>query len=609
MLRTYQVRIINELITWLRTNKGNPCLQMPTGSGKSWIIAAFCEKVLQGKKDAKILMLAHVQELIEQNYDKLITLMPNVDAGIYSAGLGRKELNHPITYGSIQSLRKSSEQLGFIDFVIVDECHLISHEEEGGYRNLIAELTTINPKLKVIGLTATPYRLGHGYITEEPAIFTEILNPVSIEQLITLGFLAPLRSKLTDLQYDTSEVAKRGKSGDFKEKELQECVNTTDLNAQAVAEIVKFAGTERKAWLIFCAGIEHAFAVTDELRNKSITSECITGELDSAERKRILQGFKSGNIKALTNVDVLTTGFDYPDIDLIAFLRPTQSTSLYVQMAGRGMRPKSHIDDCLILDFAGLVKTHGPVTNPSINNAKHNLYRICPECREICNINAIICPHCGYVFEKSEDGSGGERKTQDKLDVHADIMDDDKGKITANVTSWDWVYYISKKSGKEMIRLVYHTDNVFVKPVDEYLCINHDGYARDTAWRRLAKISLACNVKLNFDMSIEDIQDAFEDVPHPDRIIYKKAGKDNKFFKVLKLEWDNPPQAIEKMYRECNNCKCSDTNGGTCDQQDECVAIDVPCCNDWEPNTGKYRDYHPYTIDWDNISVKQEISF
>jgi DNA repair protein RadD len=122
---------------------------------------------------------------------------------------------------------------------------------------------------------------------------------------------------------------------------------------------------ERKAWLVFCTGVKHAEHVAEVLRQHGVATECVLGETPKKERERIIADFKAGRIRALTNANVLTTGFDYPDIDLIAMLRPTMSASLYVQMAGRGMRVKSHTDHCLVLDFAGVVEAHGPITNCS----------------------------------------------------------------------------------------------------------------------------------------------------------------------------------------------------------------------------------------------------
>jgi DNA repair protein RadD len=171
MLRAYQQRAIDQLYDWMKNNEGNPCLVLPTGSGKSHIIAAICKDALQNWPETRILMLTHVKELIEQNAEKLRSLWPGAPMGIYSASIGKRELGEPITFAGIQSVRNKARMIGGVDLIIIDESHFIGHKDEGGYRKLIAELTEINPHLRVIGLTATPYRLGHGLITDKPAIF------------------------------------------------------------------------------------------------------------------------------------------------------------------------------------------------------------------------------------------------------------------------------------------------------------------------------------------------------------------------------------------------------------------------------------------------------
>jgi DNA repair protein RadD len=401
MLRDYQQRTIDQLYKWFSDGrKGHPCIELPTGSGKSHIVAALCKEALQTWPETRILMLTHVKELIEQNAGKMRDHWPNAPLGIYSAGMRRRDIGEPITFAGIQSVRNKADQIGHVDLVLIDECHLVSHKQEGGYRKLIDDLTSINPALRVIGLTATPYRMGHGYITDEPALFSDIIAPVSIEELIFKGFLAPLRSKLTAHKLSVDGVHKRG--GEYIESELQAAVDTDDHNVSVVDEVISLAG-DRRSWLFFCAGVKHAHNVADILNARGISAACIVGETPKAERERIIAGFRSGEIRALTNANVLTTGFDHPDLDLIAMLRPTLSTGLYVQMAGRGMRPKSHTDHCMVLDFAGVVQTHGPITavnpkKPSGKGEGEAPVKVCEACKELNHISAKECIACGEPF-------------------------------------------------------------------------------------------------------------------------------------------------------------------------------------------------------------------
>jgi DNA repair protein RadD len=532
MLRDYQQRTIDQLYSWFEAgHSGNPCLVLPTGSGKSHIVAALCKDALQNWPETVVLMLTHVKELIEQNAEKMRQHWPGAPMGIYSASIGKKQLGEPITFAGIQSIRTKARKIGHVDLVIIDECHLVNHKDEGGYRQFLSELMVINPALRVVGLTATPYRLGHGLITDKPALFDALIEPVSIEELVFKGYLANLRSKVTKSRLDTTGVHKRG--GEFIESELQSAVDTDDNNQRVVREVIDLAG-DRKAWLFFCTGVKHAMHIAEVLRQQGITAECVTGETPKKERETILAAFKRGEIKALTNANVLTTGFDYPDIDLVAMLRPTMSASLYVQMAGRGMRVKSHTDHCLVLDFAGVVATHGPITNvqPPKKAGDGNgeaPVKVCDNCGELVHISVMVCPACGHAFPEPE------RK---KLELRDDDIMGLEGK-DMEITSWNWRRHVSKASGKEMLSCTYYGD-LSAKPITEYLPILHDGYAGNRAMNQLLTMAnssgadLSQAAHLEGSEGLEYLAVQMSNSRPPSGIEYRLDGK---FHRVLKRSW------------------------------------------------------------------------
>lgn len=528
MLRDYQQRAIDQLYSWFQNHPvGDPCIEMPTGAGKSHVIAALCKDALQSWPETRILILSHVKELLEQDAEKIRHHWPNAPMGIYSAGLKQKMLGEPITVAGIQSVRTKALDIGHIDIMIVDECHLINHKAEGGYRQLIGELRNINLKLRVIGLTATPYRLGHGLITDQPAIFTDLIKPVSIEELIARGFLAPLRSKHTQQQIDTSQIKKRG--GEFIQGQLEAAVDQDDLTKAAVAEIVRRA-SGRKSWLIFCAGISHSQNVRDELRTHGIISEMVTGETPAAERRKILDRFRKGSVQALTNANVLTTGFDHPGIDLLAFLRPTMSPSLYVQMAGRGMRIDPCKDDCLVLDFAGNVERHGPITaveppRRSKDEPGDAPTKTCPKCDEILHASVKICPQCGYTFPAVERAY--------KLSS-ADILGLDATKMI--VRDWQWRAHTSRASGKEMVKVTYYPQDLAGEMVTEYLPITHSGVAGERARRTLVEIASRSGVEIDSD-NTKSIVESLNRGRRPENIEYHRDGK---FFRVTSRTFGKP---------------------------------------------------------------------
>lgn len=525
-LREYQRRSIDQLYEWMRENDGNPCLELPTGAGKSHIVAALCKDALQNWPETRVLMLTHMKELIEQNAAKMREHWPNAPLGIYSASVGKKQLGEPITFAGIQSIGKRAAQIGHTDIIIIDECHLVGHKDQGGYRALIAELQAINQSIRVIGLTATPYRLGHGLITDKPAIFDGIVKPVSIEELVFKGYLAPLRSKHTSKKLDTTGVHKRG--GEFIESELQEAVNTAENNAALVSEITARANG-RKSWLLFCVGVQHAQAMADALIAAGVKAECVTGATPKKERERIIASFKAGEITALTNANVLTTGFDAPDTDLIVLARPTLSPALYVQMAGRGMRLKSHIDDCLVLDFAGCVETHGPVTavippSRSGERSGNPPVKPCPECGEILHASTMTCTACGHIFEREEP----------KLALRNDDIMGINGREMA-VTSWLWSKHTSQNSGKDMLRCTYY-GLLSDKPVTEYFCVTHTGYAGDKAARAVGAIAYRAGVGDIVDIDLLQAATALTAGTPPASIEYKKDGN---FYRVLDRIWQD----------------------------------------------------------------------
>lgn len=523
MLRDYQQRSIDQLYDWMRSNSGHPCLVLPTGSGKSHIVAALCKDALQNWPETQILMLTHVKELIQQNAEKLRQHWPNAPLGIYSAGLGSKRLD-AITYAGIQSVRNKAALIGHVDLVIIDECHLVSHRAEGGYRMLLEELTKINPRLRVVGLTATPYRLGHGLITDDPALFDGLIEPVSIEELIYKGYLAPLRSKITTAKISADGVHKRG--GEYIESELQAAVDRKEINGPVVDEII--AQSEgRKSWLIFCVGVDHSYNIRNELRDRGISAETITGETPKGERARIIADFKAGRITALTNANVLTTGFDHPDTDLLCLLRPTMSPSLYVQMAGRGMRPKSHTDHCKVLDFAGVIQTHGPITNVDPGRKAGNgeaPVKVCPECDELVHISVMTCPTCGYDFPPPE-------PKQTTL-YNQDIMGMDGDEM--NVANVQWRIHTSYTSGKEMLKATYYGTAISDPMIHEYLTILHDGYAGEKARRTLGTIAQSSGVQLADAPDFYALPDLLNDGIAPSWIKYQKDGK---FYRILERKW------------------------------------------------------------------------
>lgn len=529
-LRDYQERSIAQTFKALSETEGNPCLVLPTGAGKGVIIAELCRRIVQQAPEMRLLMLTHVKELIAQNAEKLRTLWPGAPMGIYSSALRKRELGEPITFAGIQSVRTRADEIGHIDLIVIDECHLVGHRDEGGYRTLIKSLTGINPRLRVLGLTATPWRLGHGLITERGAFFSELVEPVTVEELIHKGFLSTLRSKHPSTQLDTAGVKRRG--GEFIESELAKTVDTEDQNQAVVLETIDRA-EGRNHLLVFCVGVEHAEHVAAAFEANGVTSSVLTGADSKVQRERKIADFKAGKIRALCNVNVLTTGFDFPEIDCLVMLRPTLSPVLYVQMIGRGMRLKELAENCLVLDFAGLVSTHGPITAVQPPKKKGSAkegeapVRMCPECHELLHMSCMVCV-CGYEFPPPE-------KAPPKLH-NDDIMGIEGQEM--EVQEWEWRKHTSGSTGKEMLRVSYYGVNLSDPQVDEYLTVTHEGRAGQYAMNRLRHLATASGAVLTSDLETT-AQNMNKGEP-PRLIEYMKNGK---FFRVTRRSWE--PKQLE----------------------------------------------------------------
>lgn len=482
--RSYQVEAVDSLYRYFSSQSGNPVLALPTGTGKSVIIAMFLQSVFQQFPGQKVMVLTHVKELIQQNHEKLMTLWPSAPAGIYSAGLNRKDIGRKITFAGIGSVAKKAEQFGHVDLVIVDEAHLVSPNDETMYRAFLSDLKKVNPFLKVIGLTATPWRLGTGCLTDD-GIFTDICfditNLQAFNRLIAEGYLAPLIPRQTRQMLDTDGVHMRG--GEFIQSELQCAVDKQEVTHAAIKEAMELAH-DRKHWLVFASGVEHAIHIAEMLNDMGVPAVAIHSKMSDAERDAAILGFKSGKYRAAVNNNVLTTGFDFPAIDCIIVLRPTASTVLWVQMLGRGTRPWEGKINCLVLDFAGNTRRLGPINDPVIPRKKGSKggeapVKLCGACATYNHASVTHCCYCGAEFSfqvKIKQTAASDQL----LRGDAPIVD---------VFKVDHITYSKhEKAGRPpMVKVTYYCG---MRSFNEYVCIEHEGFAQRKArqwWRERSK--------------------------------------------------------------------------------------------------------------------------
>lgn len=484
-LRYYQADALNGLWGYLTTQPGNPLIAMPTGTGKSIVIAEFVRYVVQNFPGSRVLMLTHVKELIEQNFAKLCAVWPTAPAGIFSAGLGKKDTMFPITYAGIQSIHKHADTFGRIDLVLVDEAHLISDKANGRYVKFLGALREVNPTLRVIGLSATPYRMGLGVLTEGGMFDGVAYDNTKREDFVRLireGFLAPLVAKRTNIQLDTDTVKVSG--GEFVLSDLQEKCNIDSTNLAAIREAVTLAG-DRKSWLVFGTGTVHVEALSDVLNRVGIPATFVHSKMSGGDRDRRIAAFKAGEVKALCNMGILTTGFDHPALDCIIMLRPTRSPGLWVQMLGRGTRPCEGKRDCLVLDFAGNTARLGPINDPVLPRKKGKggggaaPVKVCGNCFTFVHLSVRECPECGFLFPTNDRGLKAEAST---LDLIADA-----GLKIKEYTPTGIYACRHEKPGKPDSMRVDIQCGLSIS-FSIYLCLEHGGWASQKSceqWFRL----------------------------------------------------------------------------------------------------------------------------
>lgn len=386
-LRPYQQEACDKAILYFKSNSTPALIVLPTGAGKSLVIAELT-RIAKGR----VLILAHVKELIEQNYQKLKAL--GEDAGIYSAGLNKKDTAQKLIFASIQSVANAPfDFFEKFSLLIIDECHRISLNKESQYQEVYQKLKDNNHNIKVLGLTATPYRLDMGWIynyhykgilrTEEERFFKKCIYELSLRFMIKNDYLTP--PVLIDSPvacYDFSKIKIKKESGRYSLDDIKGVLKDQKRITPSIIKNILDQSIDRKGVMIFTSSVDHAKEVLKLLPcNKS---SIVTAKTDIKMRDILIKDFKEQKIKYLVNVSVLTTGFDAPHVDLIAILRPTESVGLYQQIVGRGLRLYENKQDCLVLDYTGVGIN---IYSPEIGNKKSETDSMPVK---------VECPKCGF---------------------------------------------------------------------------------------------------------------------------------------------------------------------------------------------------------------------
>ena len=408
--RPYQEKAVEAVFTAVQDGETSALIQAATGAGKTIIFSLLIKQWLSRHPKARIAVLAHRRELVSQAREKLLKVFPDVKAGVVCASLERKrDFDQSVTIASIQTLARQ-EDLEPFDLIIVDEVHRLPPKNvDSQMRRFLDESRVRNPNLFLLGVTATPFRLGHGYIygprcqDAEANWFRKRHAHISIETLQEEKFLSSYLQLVaeTDMRDELKSCA-RDSFGEYEARDLENTVIKLE-HLKSTVRTLEAHAQDRRSIVIFCVSIGHTERLVEAFAEEGIVCEAIHSEMTLSDRDDILQRFNRGETRILANVGVLTEGWDAPRTDCIVLCRPTLSAALYVQMVGRGLRTFSGKRDCLVLDLVGCFETHGSIRSPLVEVEERSFLkaskevcdRHCPGCEEVIPLRTSSCPHCG----------------------------------------------------------------------------------------------------------------------------------------------------------------------------------------------------------------------
>lgn len=446
-LRPYQIEAVEA--TWDALKQGlNPVAQLPTGSGKSLCIADICSKV--ASRGGKVVVLAHVQELLKQNEEEYKLFSSRNDSAVYSSGLNRLEIA-PVTFAGIQSVYKKPLMFHDADLIIVDEAHTVPPTGEGlMYTSFINAL----PDAKRIGFTATPWRLDNGVIYGEDRPFDILAYQKSPIELVEEGYLAPLIGVETFDQLNLKGMSKT--AGDFSQSAVGKKMDDDNWLETAIKHSLALL-KGRHHIVVFAPTIEIARKVSKLYSANKISCEIVSSQDNG--REDVLTAWKAGEIKAVANVDILTTGFNFPALDAMVCLRPTESSALWVQMLGRLMRKAYNKENAIVLDYVGNLSRLGGVSTMETwmkQNDKGELKQ------QTTKAKSVIKPPRKLAL------------------TNLDPMLEAPGGLLVNVVSVSYACRPGKRAGKDLMLAVYdcETEDGIALSVTQFVCVEYDGGAR-----------------------------------------------------------------------------------------------------------------------------------
>lgn len=516
-LRPYQIECLDAI--WSEINQQQTALvSLSTGSGKSVIIYELIRKSLAAKPDLKCLVLFNRVTLLSQLAARFRGALGDDVVGIYCGTEGEWDLSRPVTVGSIQSL--DEKHLDF-NLVIVDECHNIS-EARGRYITLIRQQLAKSPRTRLVGVTATPYR-SDGFIYGKGKLFTRTCYERGLRFFINNKFLVPPIAKQPDHLIDLSKL--RILKGEYRQDDIDaQTMNVGMAKDQVIDALNRAVGRKKILWC--CSSINHAELIKSLLHSMGEQVETLHSKMEWDDRDKAESWFMQGSARHLTFVTVVSEGWDYPAADCMVLMRPTKSPGLMVQVCGRVLRPFPGKEDALILDYAQVVTTLGPLESPVIQKKGKGgkgeiepIQKTCPECRTLVPPRVASCPECGFNWPKEE-----AMKLSLVADENVRFMDKTPQRL--KIINVKLSHYVSK-SDNQCYRLEYIAKGLLSPSLFEYF-----SYENEWAYRRFQIRAIELQIELKSDPSEQAIA-AVQRIPSEVEFVH-----DGKYQKVRRLIFD-----------------------------------------------------------------------
>jgi len=550
MIRDYQLEAMEDIYAALKTEQ-DVLLRAIMGAGKTFMAVNIAQRVMRDQPGLRVVVLAHKKELVQQ-FQAAFEQFTNIsksDIGICCVGLDKtKDVLAQVTIGTVQSFVSVVDQHPGAGLLVIDEVHRCDINSNTQYRQVIDSIRDKRPRSRILGLTATPGRLGHGYIYGDKCkpgavnLFSRCHHTIRYKRLVEAGHLVTLVGKIAHHDQLNADLAGVSISGDYVLNQLGE-IMAKEVHISTAAQAITEHCWPFKCVCVFCCTIDHAEKVFNELGPEATI---VHSRLTDIERTANMAAWESGDKRIIVSVNILIEGFDLPRLDCLVMVRPTLSSSLFLQAVGRVLRPYPGKTSGFLLDLTDNTARFGtdldrikitvPKAVEAIVKKEDELQKLCPMCEKECHVVCRVCPHCGYAWPAEEITEAAE------VPGLADVVFAEQKPPepeTHNVTGMEISTHDSRKSGKSLGRIDYlYGDNIYTpETATLWLCLPdyYAGYAVEKARQKWDM--LTADVDLDFPECVEDFEKCAPQIPRPSRMVIVPGD----YPEIERLDFDDVP--------------------------------------------------------------------